>query len=140
MFRLVLLSAKELINRIISFHLIHRFRCNYGYNTPVTSLSPVPSASIAPASSMLTTVAPNAQRRSDKIIENILVFWNQVNDPLIYDEMVLSKMAMAAKKYNRSLNIGGHQFTVVDSKEGFSNPSITKSSPLLPCFCKGRER
>ena len=82
---------------------------------------------------MLTTVAPDVQRRLDKIIdietpkmENILEFWNHVNDPLFSDEMVLSKISIAVRKH-KPPNIEGHQFTLNDCKDWFSNPSITEA-------------
>ena len=67
-------------------------------------------------------------------MENILVIWNQVNDPLFSDEMVLSKTSIAVKRalglmlQRKPPNIGGHQFTVNDCKDWFSNPPITKAA------------
>ena len=89
--------------------------------TPVTLSLPAPSVSIALAFLMLTAVAPDVKRRFAKIIdlkmptqEKILAFWNQVNDSLIYDVMVLSKMSIEARKtislipHIRPPNIGGN--------------------------------
>ena len=61
--------------------------------------------------------------------ENILAFWNQLDDLLIFDEMVLTKMSIAARKtiQSRPPNFRGYQFTVKDCKEWYFNPSITKA-------------
>ena len=63
---------------------------------------------------------------------NISEFWNQVDDPLFSEEMVLSKISLVAKKamaltlQRKPPNIGGHLFTVDECKEWYLNSTVTK--------------
>ena len=85
---------------------------NYGQgisSTPVTSPSHVTAniSSSATSTSYTPVVAPDVQRRFEKVNDlkmptthNILEFWNEVDDPLFSEEMVLSKISIVAKKRN----------------------------------------
>ena len=79
------------------------------------------------------------QRKFDKIIdlkmptmENILAFYNQVNNPFITNEMVFSKISKAAKLaiclalQNKPPNVWGHQFTTEDCKEWYLDPLLKR--------------
>ena len=50
--------------------------------------------------------------------DNIAEFWRQVDDPLFWEEMVFSKIAMVAKKaigqllHNKHPTVDGHLFTM----------------------------
>ena len=95
---------------------------------------------IAPAPSLVTAVAPEVQRKFDKVIdlkhptiENIKEFCNHVNDPSFSVEMVISKISIVVKTtlglmlQQKPPNIGEYQFTREECKDWYSDPSITKA-------------
>ena len=65
-------------------------------------------------------------------MDNILEFWSQFDDPLLSEEMVLSKITIVAKKaiglmlQRQQPNIGGHLLTMEECRDWYLNPLITK--------------